>query len=244
MTTEPIDIVLTTWQRERITELTLDALHKNTQTPNRLIIVDNGSNTVSQSRYCSVADVYVKMGRNMGLEYAKWLGMQFVESRYFISMDNDILVYKYDDPDWLQKLVTLMDQNPDYGGITLRPQVLIGTGNIFEGKTEDIIPFQHAPGYARIMRTQWVKDVGAWSDKRPLRGHEEYWIGDKFRERGIKQGFANHVKCWHMFGDDNTDKWGYSKWMRPEEHGHNEVAGIPGNNKEEILKGVGIDING
>jgi glycosyltransferase involved in cell wall biosynthesis len=239
---QPIDIVLTTWQREWATNACIRAIKKNTVTPFRLIIVDNGSIYSAGQEYAANADIYVKLDKNRGLEYAKWIGTQFVESPMFISTDNDILPYYYESPDWLQRLVDLMNRYPDYGAIALRPQVLIGTGNIFNEIVSDITPFSHVPGYCRIMRTQLTKDCGAWNDKRPLRGHEEYWISEKMAERGFKTAFATNLKCWHLFGNEGTDKWGYNKSMTPDMHGHNEVAGIPGNDKEEIKKGVGIDI--
>ncbi|MCK9370341.1 glycosyltransferase [Candidatus Dojkabacteria bacterium] len=240
--TKPIDIVMTTWGREKMTSLSLDAFKRNTKYPYRLILIDNGSAYTDAEYFRDSVDIYVKLDRNRGLEYAKWIGMRFVESELFVSTDNDILPYLYD-PDWLSQLVGLMNNNSDYGAIALRPQVLIGTGNIFDGRTEDIVEFGHVPGYARIMRTDLVNECGAWQDKRELRGHEEYWIGEKMRERGFKMGFANNLKCWHLFGDDSTDKWGYYKDMKPEEHGHNEVAGIPGNDRQSILDGVGMDID-
>ena len=239
---QPIDIVITTWGREWMTERCLQAIRLNTTTPHRVILIDNGSKPEVQSEYLHLVDTYVKLDKNYGLEHAKWLGMQFVESELFVSMDNDILVYKYENPDWLGRLVTLMRMYPEYGAIALRPQILVGTGNIFDGKTEDVIPFGHVPGYARMMRTEWVNEVGAWKDKRPLRGHEELWIGEKFAEKGYKLGWANDVRCWHLFGKEDTDEWGYPKGVKPEEHGHNPVWPMPTNDREEIKKGVGIDI--
>jgi GT2 family glycosyltransferase len=238
----PIDIVITTWQREWMTQYCLDAIAYNTKTPHRVILIDNGSNGNCRNSYVARADIYVKLDRNYGLEYAKNIGMQFVESDLFVSTDNDILPYKYD-PDWLSQLVDLMDKNAVYGAIALRPQILVGTGNIFDGKEDqEIIDFSHVPGYMRIMRTDWVKKVGAWNDKRPLRGHEEYWIGDKFAQNSWKMGFANKIKCWHMFGKGETDKWGYRKEMLPAEHGHSDVSSLPGNDIELIREEVGIDI--
>jgi hypothetical protein len=139
-------------------------------------------------------------------------------------------------------LVDLMNRYPEYGAIAPRPQILVGTGNIFHEKTDEIVPFGHVPGYARIMRTDWVNEVGAWKDKRPLRGHEELWIGEKFAEKGYKLGWANYVKCWHLFGKEDTDEWGYPKNMKPEDHGHNPVWPMPKNDKDEILKRVGISL--
>lgn len=234
-----IDIVLTTWMREEFTHYCINALKQNTKTPYRLIIVDNGSSSVDQQLYLEKSDIYVRLDKNYGLEHAKWVGMTFVESELFVSLDNDILVYKYD-PDWLSQLIKLMEKYPDYGAIALRPQVLVGTSLAMFSTSDEVVPFSHVPGYARIMRTKWVNEVGAWKDKRPLRGHEEMWIGAKFAEKGWKMGWSNNLRCWHLFGREDTDEWGYAKGSTPESHGHNPVWPMPKNDRDEIERGVGM----
>lgn len=240
---EKVDIVLTTWQRCWMTRACLEALRLNTTTPYRLIIIDNGSDPQDQMRYLAEGDIYVRLDRNYGLEHAKHLGMSFVESELFVSMDNDILVYKYENPDWLGRLVKLMEKYPDYGAIAPRPQVLVATGMRMFETEDEVVPFSHVPGYARIMRTAWVNEVGAWQDKRPLRGHEELWIGEKFKEKGWKLGWANFVRCWHLFGKEDTDDWGYPKDMGIESHGHSPVWPMPKNDLREIEKKVGISLS-
>jgi GT2 family glycosyltransferase len=240
---KPIDIVITCWQREQMTANCLDALRLNTRYPYRIILIDNGSQSSFAQNWMKQCDIYVKLDRNYGLEHAKHIGMSFVESDLFISSDNDILVYNYEGKDWLERMVDLMNKYPEYGAIGCRPQILVGTGNIFAGKEEqEIVDFGHVPGYMRIMRTAWTNEVGAWQDKRPLRGHEELWIGQKFSEKGYKLGWANNVKCWHLFGEEDTDPWGYLKGMAPEEHGHNPVWPMPKNDRDEIKDNVGLII--
>jgi len=232
---KPICIVLTTWERESITCRMIEALKQNTQTPYKLIIIDNGSEPWYQKDYLKESDIYVKLDKNYGLEYAKHIGMQFVDSELFVSTDNDIFPYKYEQ-DWLSQLVDLMAKYPEYGAISLRPQVLVGTGNIFhEHEDEEVLEFTHVPGYLRIMKTDVVNKLGAWGDKRPLRGHEEYWISEKMRDVGLKVGWAVNVRCHHYFGGDN---WGYGA-MPVEEHGHTPVQ-LPGDDLEELEKRVGI----
>ena len=240
-TTDKIDICITTWGREWMTELCLLALRENTKTPFRIILIDNGSSKHTQTSYLHSTDIYVKLDKNYGLERAKHIGMQFVESELFVSMDNDIMVYKYE-PDWLSQLIDLMARYPDYGAIAPRPQLLVGTGMAMFETDNELVDFPHVPGYARIMRTQWVNEVGAWKDERPLRGHEEMWIGQKFAERGIKMAWANKIRCWHLFGKEDTDEWGYPKGTKPEEHGHNPVWPIPKNDIQKIYEGTGIKI--
>jgi len=239
---KPIDIVITTWKREWMTRACLSAIYKNTRTDYRLIIIDNGSERAAQLRYYDEADIYIKMDKNYGLEPIKHLAQHFVESELFISMDNDILVYDYEGDDWLMRLIKLMEKYPDHGAIACKPQVLVAdTMRHFE-TDDEIVAFPRIPGYARIMRTAWVNEAGAWKDKRPSRGHEEIWICDRFKAMGYKFGWANFIECWHLFGREDTDEWGYPKDWKPEDHGHIPVWPIPKNDKKVIRERVGIGI--
>ena len=209
-----VDICLTTWRREEISRLCIETLKKNTTTPYRLIVIDNGSEKDFSNWLNDNSDIYVRLDKNIGLESAKHIGMEFVESELFISTDNDILVPK--DGDWLASLISLKERNPDFASISLRPQVLVGTGDIFGVNPPEVKEFTHVPGYMRLMETKLVKDLGAWNDKRELRGHEEYWISERIIAAGRKCGWASNIHCYHLFGDDN---WGY-KEMPTQEHGH------------------------
>jgi len=241
-----IDIVLTSWNRPQFTHWALQSIKENTQYPHRVIVIDNGSDKEMQGhlyelKYNGWIDTLVLLDKNYGLETAKHLGMQFVETPYFISTDNDILAYRYE-PCWLERLVDLMDKHPEYACIGCRPQILVGSGNPFAGKEEDIVDFPHIPGYLRIMRTQETREVGAWEDKRPLRGHEELWISERFRAMGYKVGWANKIKCWHLFGETANSNWGYAQWLKPEEHGHSPISSLPVDDKIAIKEGTGITV--
>jgi GT2 family glycosyltransferase len=236
---QPIDICMTTWKREWMTCLALQALKQNTQTPYRLIIIDNGSNRDAEQLYAQEGDLYIKLDHNYGLEYAKNLGMHFVESRYFVSTDNDVLPYTYT-PDWLSQIIDLLEKNPEYVALAPRPQILVATGMYMFETDNEIVPFDHVPGYLRVMRSDWVKNLGAWNETRPGRGHEEMWIGQRFTQHGLKMGWANKIRCWHLFGKEDTDEWGYPKSMKPSQHGHQPVWPMPTNDIEEIKRGVGV----
>lgn len=224
---KPIDIILTTWKREEICKLVLDTLKKNTLTSYNLVVIDNGSLEAFSEHLNKEADTYVRLKENVGLEGAKSLGMSFVKSGAFISTDNDILVpkpeivkEKYPEAkDWLDALITLFDKKQEYAAIALRPQVLVGTGDVFGDNPPEIKEFSHVGGTMRIMKRGVVEAAGAWKDKRPLRGHEEHWICNAVRKMGFKVGWASYIPCYHIFGGDN---WGYGK-MKPEEHGHTPV---------------------
>ena len=235
------DIVMTTWNRPEITYQVIRTLAKNTTTPSRLIVVDNGSEEDMQDELIKMnesglIDKLILLENNIGLEPAKNIGLKEVESEYFISTDNDCLPMKPDkDGDWLSKLIDLMERHKQYAAISCRTQVMIGTGNIFDGKEEfDIIQFPWPGGSLRIMRTDLVKRVGGWNDNIKSRGNEERYICGELHKLGWETGFAVRVKCYHMFGNGN---WGYL--VPPEEHGHNPVchpAIQNGDDEEEIEK--------
>jgi glycosyltransferase involved in cell wall biosynthesis len=230
MKDEVIDIVLTAWEREEFTQKALLSIKHNTFHPYRLILIDNGSKHqgwLTQAKMDGLIDILILMDKNYGLETAKNLAMNFVESDLFVSTDNDILASSC----WLKKLKLLMQRYPNYGAIACRPQVLVGTGDIFKDTQEDVLEFTHIPGYLRLMKTDLVRKTGAWKDKRPLRGHEEYWISQKLREMGHQVGWAVNVPCYHMFGQEGD--WGYTG-LEPEDHGHNPVGGLPRDNENEM----------
>lgn len=220
---EPVDIVMVAWKRENFTYRTINAIAKNTKYPFRLTLIQNECNKDENFTNPNITN-QVRLEENWGLEPAKNIGMSFVKSKYFISTDNDCLPMKPNEKgDWLSQLVELMDKNPDYGAISCRTQVMIGTGNIFEGhEDEDLLEFPHPGGSLRIMRTDLVKKVGGWRKDVGGRGSEEKYISEKIHQAGFKTGFAVKVKCYHLFGDGKHD-WGYSG-MKPEEHFHNDVA--------------------
>jgi glycosyltransferase involved in cell wall biosynthesis len=237
----PIDIVLSVWNRPAMTERVIRDLAVQTTTPSRLIVVDDGSeketyNMLQKFKRDGIIDTLIRHKKNIGLEASKNDGMQAVQSELFVSTDNDCLPEYYtEEGDWLSKLVKLMDERPDFGAIACRTQVMIGTGNIYDGFEEQpVVDFPWPGGSLRIMRSQLVRDLGGWRDWEPSRGSEEKHICQKIREAGYRTGFAVKVRTYHMFGEDGN--WGYGG-LEPELHGHTPVchpAIQNGDNEDDI----------
>ena len=226
-----VDIILVTWGRQELTRATIDSIRRNTNRSSyRLIVVDNCSPYVMVPMLLDYhmngdIDELILNDENLGLEPARNQGMKYVKNPYFVCVDNDLLCPpKLDGKDWVQRMVGLIDGNPEYGAIAMRTQIMIGTGNIFDGKEDqDIVEFPHPGGSYRIMDTYAVRDVGGWRDNMRSRGSEERYICGKLRDIGFKTGFAVKVKSLHLFGDKETDNWGYPKDWRPEDTGHSDV---------------------
>lgn len=247
------DIHLVSWNRPKMTELVIKAIHRNTTKDSfRLVVLDNGSfgNTPEMLQNLQdqgLIDELLLYKTNMGLEGARNLLLNnATQSDRFVCVDNDCLPPP---TDWLEELNDLMDKYEDYAAISMRTSPMIGTGNIFAGAEksgDDIVDFPHPGGSYRIMDTKLVYFVGGWSRLSPGRGSEETFICGKLREAGYKTAFATNIKSLHLFGDEATDNWGYDKKMKPEDSGHSSNVWHPkfaqGDDPEEVREYVGEEL--
>ena len=232
-TKKEIDIVMLAYLRHEFTVKSLRYIVERTSTPYRLTLVVNGTSQLKEDElkiYRALLDVgtldhLIEIRNNYGVHAGKNVALPLVHSfPYYIDLDNDILVPDLDGKDWLGRLTDLMDNNPEYGSVSLRPQVLVGrSGKEFDVEG-DVVEFSHIGAHGRIMRSDVVKKVGGWEKTwNALRNHEDRWIAKKLAEEGYKSGYAKNLRCWHMFGDDTSDPWGYPADQKPEDHGHREI---------------------
>lgn len=230
-----IDIVMTTFNRWEFTEQVLEHISKRTKTPYRLIIVDNASTDTTpyelfdRKKVGRIHDL-VLLENNYGIHAAKNIGLSIVRSEpYYIDTDNDLLCAKLE-PDWISRLISLMDKNPKYGAIACRPQVLVGSGEKSFENASEVVKFGHVGGHLRIMRTQAVREVGGWEKVWDAkRNHEDVYIAGELEKIGYDVGYARDVRCWHIFGEN----WGYEE-IPIEEHGHREMWPPPEHYQEII----------
>lgn len=246
-----MDLHLVSWNRPKMTELVIRTIHKNTNRNDfRLVVLDNGSEKQTQDMLSFMSDnglidELFLLEENLGLEKARqWLFNQ-TESEFFVDIDNDCLPPK----DWLPKQVMLMQKYEDYAAISQRTPVMIGTGNIFETADaigEDIVDFPHPGGSFRMMRTKAVEEVGGWDRDNPGRGAEERYICGKLRDAGYKTAFAVNIQCYHLWGDEDTDNWGYPVSFKPQDTGHSPEVWHPvfasGDDYNEIEKIAGKEL--
>lgn len=231
------DLHLVSWNRSKMTELVIKTIHRNTKRDDfRLVVLDNASDekTVEMLQNMhdnGLIDEFVPIKTNLGLEAARQLLLaECTQGKYFVSVDNDCLPQK----GWLPGLIDLMEKYEEYSAISLRTQVMIGTGDPFIGHEKDeLLDFPHPGGSFRLMRTGDVLAVGGW--QRPMakgpedffapgRGTEERLICGKLREQGWKTAFAVQLRCLHLFGTKDTDRWGYDKSWKPEDTGHSDIS--------------------
>lgn len=241
---QPIDLHLVSWMRPKMTELVIRTIGRNTKRENyRLVVWDNGSGKetvamLQQLQDSGLVDELITVRANVGLEPARNSMLhEATFSPYFICVDNDclpespVLQTKGDEipMDWIERLVDLMERHEEYGAISCRTQVMVGTGNIFEESDkngDELTDFPHPGGSLRIMRTKTTREVGGWRDLAG-RGAEERWIGGKLQAAGYKTAFATNINTLHLFGTRDekhkTDRWGYNARWKPAKTGHSNV---------------------
>lgn len=222
---EPIDIFMTTFNRVKLTERALAFINNRTQYPYRLFVIDNGSTDGTHdvlNRFKKKGTVFLWLGidHNVGIHMAWNTALGLASSEYMVTTDNDLYVPDLT-PDWLEQMVHLMNVHPNYAAIAAQPHTFLGARPP-QTYDEGVAEVGHCGAVMRIMRTALVKQAGGWErtfDSK--RNHEEKTICSRLQTLGHKVGYAEKIKCYHDFGQD--DNWGYES-IAPHDHGHR----IPG----------------
>jgi len=215
-----IDVVLVSCERLEFTKRSVTALAERTRTPYRLIVVDNGSTDGSvewllDAYRSGLVHEFLPLKENYGIHWAWSTGLSVVRSDYLVTTDNDVVCPDLE-PDWLAQEVDLMDRHPEFGAISLRPQVFVG-GAPGWNEDSEVVEVPWAGAVLRIMRTGVVKSAGGWERvKRKGRNGEERWIATKLHEAGYKVGVARDIYARHLFGKN----WGYDEKVP---HAHNPM---------------------
>ncbi len=236
---KPIDIFLTTYERQHFAKECIEYLAERTLTPYRLTIIDNGGNGWADGH--PLVHRYVPLWKsvgNAGIHFAWNVAVSLAESEYFITSDPDLLVpdlrkllFTHDqhllDGDWLSRMIYFMNERPDYGAISMMPHIFIGAVGIDPNDPEDVKERNMCGAVMRIMRTDYVRSVRGWDLIISAgRNHEERTICSRLQEAGYKTGICSRIRAYHNFGKN----WGYPEEFTPEMQKHNPAL------KEEVLR--------
>jgi hypothetical protein len=243
---KPTDIFICSFLRQQYTAKTLAYLRERTKAPYRVWLLDNGGN----EEFKTQVDFYIPFKENIGIHPVWQIAAGLAESDYFITSDNDIYVpdlrrkmearvvnpvtkevdsvdwvdnnTDFVSPCWLANMITLMDQRPNYGAISLHPHVIIGATAFDPHDPEDVKEVNMAGAVMRIMRRDAVYKAGGWERVvRASRNHEESTISSRLQTAGYKTGRTTRIRAYHPFGRDVEGNlgWGYVG-VTPEQQGH------------------------
>ncbi len=121
---EPIDILLTTFQRLHLLRITIKAIKLRTRHPHRIIVIDNHSTDgtvewLREQHDSGIIDEVILCQENIGLGPAFQEGLRKVKSEYFICTVDDVIPPEMT-PCWLEQELKIAKENPEYGGIAMK----------------------------------------------------------------------------------------------------------------------------
>lgn len=191
-----IDIILVTYQRLPYLKETVEAINKRTLHPYNLIVVDNAS-TDGTKDWCRVQNKtggigrYIRLEENIGLAGGLTEGLKFVRSEFFITTQDDIIPPDLR-PCWLERMLHLAKENPDYGGISMRIQ---RTRHQKIDERKDLI--ESPKSLAAVFRIQKKSDFGieGFGLRKHWESHSFKLICDQLKK---KTAMATHLYANHF----------------------------------------------
>jgi GT2 family glycosyltransferase len=210
---EKISIILLTSNRKDFSKKTIDGFYErlvNTQFIH-LIVIDNNSQdgTVEMLKEYEANGKIQKLillgeGETVNISNAYNLGFKYVESEYFVTGQDDIIIPKLE-PDVVEQLISLMEKYPDVGSIACLiqrvPNLQTDTSN------EDLISARKAlSSYFRIQRKSDFEKMG--DNPFSTRDWDDIGTLNNIREKLKKEGYwAKNLYCNHL--GYTTDNRGY-----------------------------------
>lgn len=177
-------IIIVNWNNKNKLIKCLESLKRQSDRRFEVIVVDNGSSdgSVDALRKHFSTIRLVALNKNYGFSKANNVGFQYVESKYFITLNNDTVVAR----DWFAQMVEAMDARPEAGlaaskmllfrqpeiidrigdSYTLAGAgVLKGRGNRTKANNEEKIQYVFgACAGAAMYRTSMIRQIGLFDE--------------------------------------------------------------------------------
>ena len=182
-----IDILLLTYNRGTFLKTTIDELYKRTQSKFRLIVVDNHSNDetaelLNDYKNRDVVNHIITLDHLASICAAYDIGVQSVQTEYFIMMQDDVIVPHFYDIDWIERLVDEFNRIRNDGAIGCRIQHIPNLPPPSTG--ERVIPARKAlSAYCRIQKKSDYILMGGLGNR--------YWDDLEF----VKKMYSINKRC-------------------------------------------------
>jgi len=207
-----IDIFITSFQRIDFTIETIEKIIERTKEGTyNLHVFDNGSDAATRVRLIDMLDKGVLTSlhldsRNTGCSYNKSIFHTMSDNReeYYVVTDNDVFPPKLE-PDWLQKMVGIMDKNPDIALLApqLPPQ---GLQTPYELGEE--VVYCKAVGNTLKMVRREAFPIGRYNNALNTFGDDGQVSELVQSGLGYRVAFCKDIYCWHA---GQCNNWGYTK---------------------------------
>jgi hypothetical protein len=204
-----IDIYITSWRRLCFLEKTLRLIHERTEKNTfKIHVFDNNSDPevcgflISMQQQGKICSLHLD-SRNTGCLYNKAVFHAMTESDnpYYIVTDNDVYPPRLS-PDWLQQMVSIMDNHEDLAFLT--PQ-LPPTWLQEPIKAENDVVYCKAVGNTFKLVRKAAYPFGKYPQKCGEYG-DDGLVSRIVREEGWRVAFCRNIFCFHA---GQCKNWGY-----------------------------------
>lgn len=197
------DIVIATWNAQKMTHTALESLHRTAGFPYRLIIVDNSDESSAREYFRKISasgefgeTLLIQNECNLGWLRATNIGLQHATADYICLLNNDVICGS----DWLRQCIEVMETHPDVGLVNPRgnersENVRIKDIDDYARKlaTDNrglITELDHCSGFCMVIRRTLLERIG-FLDEVFDGGHYE---DDDLSRRAQQAGFRC-VQC-------------------------------------------------
>lgn len=207
------DIVIPVWDQLEVTKDCIASIVKNTETPFRLILIDNASGDETKRYLESLTHekwlpaTLIRNEKNLGFVRAVNQGIASSDADYICLLNNDTLVMK----NWLGEMIAVAESrkdigivNPSSNNLGQRPQ----KGEPLELYAERIavnsgesVELGAAIGFCMLIKREIIKEVGLFDEIYGMGNFED----TDFSRRAIKAGYKCVRACGaYVYHRENT----------------------------------------
>ena len=189
-----INITVVTWNRLRLTRLSLESLLAHTRENVIVHVVDNGSTdgTADWLRECASRHSKVRLfllPTNMGVAVAANLGWAAAPAAdYYLKLDNDMIILQ---PDWLDMLFSLAERNPEIGMLGYQVYDRYKTERITLPGGDTFITSDCVGGACVLSPRRIHEQFGFWNEDYGRYGFEDLEYGVRLHQGGWRIGYVD-----------------------------------------------------
>ncbi len=191
------DLVLVSWNEPEVTRCALDSIHRHSDYPYRLIVVDNASNaeTVAMLEEAKQNGRYGEMTLVLNSENLGWIkainqGIDRSRAKYVCLLNNDVVAT----PGWLRHMVEAMERNPSAGLANPQERQLRNVASrdwdlyarqLAEEHRHEIIEIDYASGFCMMIRRELTERIGKFDEIFGM----GYYEDEDFSRRVLAAGY-------------------------------------------------------
>lgn len=203
------DIFITSWLRPDFTKRSIEHIVDRTDPGTyRIHVLDNQSSARTREPLLRMQDDGIITSLTLHSLNTKCLWGKAVfhamvesKSKYYVVTDNDVLPPKLSGGDWLSRMVSIMDNNPELA--LLAPQLPpTWLQEPYARKNADVVYCKAVGNTLKMVRREAYPTYPQSMEK----FGDDGMVSQLVTEAGYKVGFCADIFCLHL---GQTDNWGY-----------------------------------